>query len=67
MILSDKEIDTIIKSIEGMNNVDIKDEVFRQKILEYGSNVEGVMRLLNDIFDETPSLEDFLHETHETE
>mmetsp|Transcript_7269 Transcript_7269/g.9007 ORF Transcript_7269/g.9007 Transcript_7269/m.9007 type:complete len:151 (+) Transcript_7269:25-477(+) len=65
MLLSDNEVNAIIKAIEGINEVDIKDDYLRQKINEYGSSIEGVMRLMNHIFDKTPSIEDYLNVENE--
>lgn len=52
MVLSEKEIDSIIKALEGMNNVDINDAIIHKKIKEYGNDLNGIMRLINDLYDE---------------
>jgi len=62
MLLCEEETDAVIKAIEGINDVDINDEHLRQKIKEYGNSVEGVMRLMNDVFDESPSVQDYLEQ-----
>ena len=61
MALSEKEVNTVIRKLEGIHNVDFKDELFHQKIREYGCDLGGVMRLINDMFDADPTLDSYLH------
>lgn len=53
--LNDDEIDLITKKIEKIEGVEIDDELFRAKIIEYGRNLDAVMILLNGLLDDDPT------------
>lgn len=53
--LSKDEIDKIIKTTEGLYNVDLNDKIVREKIKKYGLTESGIMRFVDDIFRNDPS------------
>ncbi len=55
--LSEEEISLVISKLEEMNHKKFNKELLHKKIIEYGSDVNGTMQLINDMFDEDPSLE----------
>lgn len=59
-ILSEEETDVIIKAVEGLHNIDLDDNFVRQKIDEYGNDLNGVLKVVNDIFDKDPDSESYL-------
>ncbi len=65
MTLSDSETEAIIKAIESVNNIDIKDDIIHQKLEEYGHDINGVMKLIDEIFVDDPHFETYLHITPE--
>jgi len=54
MILSDDEIDMLIKKLEGINNIDIHDELARKLIIDAGRGTEAVYNLMKNILDDDP-------------
>ena len=58
--LSEEEISLVISKLEEMNHVKFSKKLLHKKIIEYGSDVNGIMRLINDVFDEDPNLEAYL-------
>jgi len=52
--LSDDEIDAITKKLEGLQGIEIHDELFKQKIIESGRDLDSVLKLLHDLLDEDP-------------
>ena len=48
-ILSDDEIETLIKNIEGIDKVDIDDKRARKMIIDAGRGLHGVMKLVEDL------------------
>ncbi len=55
MSLSDDEIDQLTKQIEKINNVEIDDEAFKRKIIEYGRDFFAIGRLLEELMDDDPT------------
>ncbi len=53
--LSDEEIDTITVKIEAIEGLEIDDELFKQKIIESGRNLDAVLKLLNGLLDDDPN------------
>ena len=53
--LNDNEIDIITKKIESIGGMEIEDELFKQKIIEYGRDLDAVMKLLNGLLDDDPN------------
>lgn len=41
MILSDDEIDTLILKLEGMNGVDLKEDLLREALIKNGRSLNG--------------------------
>jgi hypothetical protein len=41
MVLSDEEIDTIILKIEGINGIDLNDELLREALVQNGRSLNG--------------------------
>ena len=62
-ILSEEETDVIIKAVEGLHNIDLDDNFVRQKIEEYGNDLNGVLKVVNDIFDKDPDSESRLFQS----
>lgn len=54
MNLSDDEIDMLIKQIEGINMVDINDELAKKLIIDAGRGTDAIMALLKNIMDDDP-------------
>ena len=52
--LSDSEIDTLIKKIEGINNVEINDKLLKKMIIEAGRGTDAVMKLVRNLMDDDP-------------
>lgn len=55
MILSDDEIDEIIETIEGLNNVDINDEKAKRMVIDAGRGINAVVQLIKDMLDNDPT------------
>ncbi len=55
MTVSDDEIDRLTKQIEKINNVEIDDEAFKLKIIEYGRDFFAIGRLLEELMDDDPT------------
>jgi hypothetical protein len=53
--LSDEEIDTVTKKIEQIEGIEIQDELFKQKIIDAGRNMDAVLKLMNDLLDDDPT------------
>ena len=49
-MLSDSEIDILIKSVEGIESVDIKDELAKRMIIDAGRGIDAVMKLIKNSF-----------------
>lgn len=62
MVLSDKETEKVIETLEGIHAVRFNKELILQKVEEYGNDLDGILRLINDMFDEDPSLEAYLQQ-----
>lgn len=58
--LSEGEISLVISKLEEINHVKFNKKLLHKKIIEYGNDLNGVMRLINDMFDEDPNLEAYL-------
>lgn len=56
-IMDDDEIETVIKKIEKIERIEINDELFRQKIIETGRDLDAVLKLINHIIDDDPNTE----------
>lgn len=56
-IMDDDEIDIVIKKIERIENIEINDELIKQKIIETGRDIDAVMKLINNIIDDDPNTE----------
>lgn len=54
-ILSDEEINNLILSLEGINNVEIHDETMKKLIIDEGRDVNAVMKLCKNIMDNDPN------------
>jgi len=52
--LTEDEIDDLIKSLEGINNIEINDDLMKELIHEQGDNVQAVMKLCRNIMDNDP-------------
>jgi len=52
--LSDNEIDMLIKQIEGINSVEINDNLARKLIIDAGRGTDAVMKLIKNILDDDP-------------
>jgi len=52
MMLSDSEIDILIKSVEGIESVDIKDELAKRMIIDAGRGIDAVMQLIKNSFND---------------
>jgi len=52
--LSDSEIDTLIKKIEGINNVEINDKLIKKMIIEAGRGTDAVMKLVRNLIEDDP-------------
>mmetsp|Transcript_7918 Transcript_7918/g.8731 ORF Transcript_7918/g.8731 Transcript_7918/m.8731 type:complete len:152 (+) Transcript_7918:282-737(+) len=53
--ICEDELELVISNIEGIQNINLNDELIHQKLDEYGNNIEAVIRLLIDVFDEDPT------------
>lgn len=53
--LSDEEIDIMTKRVEKINHVEINDEAFKRKIIEYGRDIFAVATLLQELMDDDPN------------
>ena len=53
--LNDDEIDFVTKKIEKIEGVEIDDILFKEKIIEYGRDLDAVMTLLNGLLDDDPT------------
>lgn len=54
-LLQDDEIESLIKKIEGINNVEINDAVAKKLIIESGRGTDAVMELLKNLLDDDPT------------
>jgi len=54
-LLSDDEIDSLIKRVEGINGVEINDELCKRLIIESGRNIEAVLGLVRSVLDNDPN------------
>ena len=52
--LSETEIENIIKTTEGLFNVDLDDDTIRKKIQKYGCTESGIMRFIDNVFKDDP-------------
>jgi len=52
--LTDDEIDNLIKSLEGINNIEINDGLMKELIIKEGRNVGAVLKLCRNIMDTDP-------------
>jgi len=52
--LSDKEISMLIKKVEGINNVEINDELCKKMIIEAGRGTEAIIKLARNVIDDDP-------------
>jgi len=52
--LTDDEIDNLIKSLEGINNIEIDDGLMKELIIKEGRNVGAVLKLCRNIMDTDP-------------
>jgi len=43
MVLSDEEIDNIILKMEGMNGVDLKEDLLREALVQNGRSLNGML------------------------
>ena len=59
--LSEDEVNLLIHKIEGSHGVDVKNEVIREKVYEYGNDLNGIMRLIDYIFYDDPNFEEILN------
>jgi len=53
--LSDKEIDFLIKKLEGINNIEIDDERMKKLIIDGGRDIAAVCELCQNIMDNDPN------------
>ncbi len=53
--LDDHEIDSITKKTERIGGLEIDDELFKQKIIENGRDLDAVLTLLNGLLDDDPN------------
>jgi len=53
--LTDDEIDDLIHGIEGINKVDINDELSKRMIIDAGRDINAVMKLVKDVLDDNPN------------
>ena len=53
--LTDDEIDDLIHGIEGINKVDINDELSKRMIIDAGRDINAVMKLVKDVLDDDPT------------
>jgi hypothetical protein len=58
-VLSRKETDSVLRTLEGLYNSKYNDKLIYQKIEEYGNDMAGILRLINDLFDADPSLAEY--------
>lgn len=61
MKLSKDETHNVIKKLEGINNVDVRDDVILEKVREYGCDLHGIMHFINDAFDKDPTFDTYLN------
>ena len=67
MILSDEEIDDLIQTLEGMQGVQLKEDLLKQSIIEKGRSLEGIMEVARNLLsDDVPLEERFFHLLEET-
>ena len=52
MTLSDEEIQGLIDRLQSMYGVDIDDARAKQKIVDAGRSINGIMELIKDLFDD---------------
>jgi hypothetical protein len=62
MILTTAEMDDLIIKMEGIQGVDFKEELLRQKLLEHGSSLNAIMEVAKNLLDDTtPPEENIFH------
>ena len=51
-VLSDPEIDDLIAKIEGMQGVDLKEDLLRKKLTEQGRSLNAIMDVAKNLLDD---------------
>jgi hypothetical protein len=58
MVLSDEEIDTIILKMEGINGIDLNDELLREALVQNGRSLNAILDVARNALDDTVAPED---------
>lgn len=62
MILTPAEMDDLILKMEGIQGVDFKEDLLRQKLVEHGSSLNAIMEVAKNLLDDdTPPEENIFH------